>query len=82
VSFETHLGVFIKASGYVNLTRNNKGFDGISIEPGYEFSKGTWNGVFRSSRISSVTVATQLLLPSKLPLNFIWKMKTKSANRC
>ncbi|PWT93846.1 MAG: hypothetical protein C5B54_01250 [Acidobacteria bacterium] len=44
VNFETHLGFYIKASGYLNLSQNNKGFDGVSIEPGYEFSKNNWDG--------------------------------------
>jgi len=44
VDFVTHSGFYVKASGYLNLSKNNQGFDGIGIEPGYEFSKGSWNG--------------------------------------
>jgi hypothetical protein len=44
LKFMTHSGLYIKANGYLNLSKTNSGFDGVSIEPGYQFTKKAWNG--------------------------------------
>ena len=44
INFETHLGLYVKATGYLNLSSGNTGFDGVGIETGYEFTKKNWNG--------------------------------------
>lgn len=44
VNFETHFGLYVKATGYLNLSSGNSGFDGVGIETGYEFTKKNWDG--------------------------------------
>jgi hypothetical protein len=44
VNFETHFGLYVKATGYINLSAGSTSFDGAGIETGYEFSKKNWNG--------------------------------------
>jgi len=70
VNFETHVGLYIKASGYVNLSPNNKGFDGVSIEPGYEFSKNNWNGSISVIKYFISDSSNLIIAPVKASLEF------------
>jgi len=41
--WENISGFYVNTKGYVSLS-GKSGFDGVSIEPGYEFDKNHWNG--------------------------------------
>jgi hypothetical protein len=77
VNFETRAGFYIKASGYVNLSRNNQGFDGISIEPGYEFSKGNWNGSISFIKNFISDSSNLIIAPMKASFEFYLENENK-----
>jgi hypothetical protein len=70
VNFKTHFGFYIKASGYLNLSKNNKGFDGISIEPGYEFSKHNWDGSIALIKNFISDSSNLIIAPVKTSIEF------------
>jgi hypothetical protein len=69
-SFETHIGFYVKTSGYCNLSTNKKSFDGISIEPGYEFSKNNWNGSISVIKNFISDSSNLIIAPVKASLEF------------
>jgi hypothetical protein len=77
VNFETHLGFYIKGSGYLNLSTNNKGFDGISIEPGYEFSKKNWDGSISLVKNFISDSSNLIIAPVKASLEFYLENENK-----
>jgi hypothetical protein len=70
INFETHFGFYIKTSGYLNLSTNNKGFDGVSIEPGYEFSKNNWDGSVSIIKNFISDSSNLIIAPVKASLEF------------
>jgi hypothetical protein len=70
LNFKTHIGFYIKASGYLNLSKNNKGFDGISIEPGYEFSKHNWDGSIALIKNFISDSSNLIIAPVKTSIEF------------
>src|SRR5436190_18551427 len=43
MKWKTVSGFYINTKGYINLSQKS-GFDGISIEPGFDFGKKPWSG--------------------------------------
>ncbi len=70
VNLRTPVGFYVKARGYFNLSKNNRGFDGISIEPGYEFSKNNWNGSIALIKNFINDSSNLIIAPVKTSLEF------------
>jgi len=70
-------GFYLKGSGYVNLSKNNTGFDGVSIEPGYEFSKGKWNGSVAFVKNFISDSSNLIIAPIKSSIEFYLENENK-----
>jgi hypothetical protein len=81
VNFETRLGFYIKASGYVTLSKHHTGFDGVSIEPGYEFSKGYWNGSISFIKNFISDSSNLIIAPMKASFEFYLENENKIITR-
>src|SRR5689334_19217985 len=70
-------GFYVKTSGYLNLSKNNNGFDGVSIEPGYEFSKGKWNGSIAYVKNFISDSSNLIIAPIKSSIEFYLENENK-----
>lgn len=73
-------GFFAKMNGYINMSGNNQNFDGISIEPGYEFSKGQWNASFSILKNFINDSSNLIIAPIKTALEFYAGNRNKIIN--
>jgi hypothetical protein len=77
INFETHFGLYAKATGYVNLSQGNTGFDGVGIETGYEFSKKNWNGNIAFVKNFISDNSNLIIAPVKESLEFYLEKENK-----
>lgn len=70
-------GFYLKTSGYLNLSKNNTGFDGVSLEPGYEFSKGKWNGSIAYVKNFISDSSNLIIAPIKSSMEFYLENENK-----
>ncbi|MGZ3853617.1 MAG: hypothetical protein ACXVBX_12550 [Flavisolibacter sp.] len=70
-------GFFINTKGYLNLSAGKTSFDGISIEPGYEFSKKNWNGSFSVIKNFVSDSSNLIIAPVNASLEFYLSKETK-----
>jgi hypothetical protein len=70
INLETRFGLFVKASGYLNLSGGSCSFDGVSIEPGYEFSKGNWDGSISFTKNFISGNSNLIIAPVKSSIDF------------
>ena len=70
VSLYTPGGFYTKLKGYYNLSSGNSGFDGVSIEPGYEISKEHWDVSFSLIKNFISDSSNLLIAPIKTSLEF------------
>ncbi|MDH7463698.1 hypothetical protein QEG73_20525 [Chitinophagaceae bacterium 26-R-25] len=70
VNFETRFGVFVKTSAYLNLSGGAVSFDGVSIEPGYEFSKNNWDGSISFTKNFISQSSNLIVAPVKSAIDF------------
>ena len=70
-------GFYLKTSGYLNLSKNNSGFDGVSLEPGYEFSKGKWNGSIAYIKNLISDSSNLIIAPIKSSIEFYLENENK-----
>jgi len=77
VNFTIHGGFYIKASGYFNLSKNHKGFDGVSIEPGWEFSKNNLSGSISVDKNFISDSSNLIIAPVKASAEFYLGYETK-----
>lgn len=70
INFKTRLGLFVKTSGYINLSGGRSSFDGVSIEPGYEFSKKNWDGSISFTKNFINKNSNLIIAPVKSSLDF------------
>jgi hypothetical protein len=76
-NFEFTKGFFINTKGYLNLSGGKTSFDGVSIEPGYEFSKKNWNGSFSVIKNLISDSSNLIIAPVKASLEFYLNKETK-----
>jgi hypothetical protein len=70
-------GFFINTKGYLNLSGGKTSFDGVSIEPGYEFSKKNWNGSFSVIKNFMSDSSNLIIAPVNASLEFYLNKETK-----
>ena len=70
-------GLFLNTKGYLNLSGGKTTFDGISIEPGYEFSKKNWNGSFSVIKNFISDSSNLIIAPVNASLEFYLSKETK-----
>jgi len=70
-------GFYLKTSGYLNLSKSNSGFDGVSVEPGYQFSKGKWNGSIDFVKNFISDSSNLIIAPIKSSLEFYLENENK-----
>ncbi|HWI92051.1 MAG TPA: hypothetical protein VNT20_12295 [Flavisolibacter sp.] len=76
-NFEFQKGFFINTKGYLNLSGGKTTFDGVSIEPGYEFSKENWNGSLSVIKNFISDSSNLIIAPVKASLEFYLNKETK-----
>jgi len=77
VNLEFQKGFFVNTKGYVNLSGGKTTFDGISIEPGYEFSKKNWNGSLSVIKNFISDSSNLIIAPVNASLEFYLNKETK-----
>ncbi len=77
VNFVFPKGFFLNAKGYLNLSQHTTTFDGISLEPGYEFSKENWNGSFSVIKNFISDSSNLIIAPVNAALEFYLNKETK-----
>jgi hypothetical protein len=70
VNFETRCGFYVKTSGYINLSGGKTTFDGVSVEPGYEFSKNNWDGSISFTKNFISSNSNLIIAPVKSAIDF------------
>ena len=70
-------GFFIRTKGYLNLSGGQTTFDGISIEPGYEFLKNNWNGSFSVVKNFISDSSNLIIAPVNASLEFYLDKETR-----
>jgi hypothetical protein len=70
-------GFFVNTKGYLNLSGGKTSFDGITIEPGYEFSKKNWNGSFSVIKNFMSDSSNLIIAPVNASLEFYLNKETK-----
>jgi hypothetical protein len=70
-------GFFLNTKGYLNLSQHQTTFDGISFEPGYEFSKNKWNGSFSVIKNFISDSSNLIIAPVNASLEFYLNKETK-----
>ncbi|HEY6954820.1 MAG TPA: hypothetical protein VI385_06220 [Flavisolibacter sp.] len=70
-------GFFVNTKGYLNLSGGKTSFDGISIEPGYQFSKNNWNGSFSVIKNFISDSSNLIIAPVNASLEFYLSKDTK-----
>jgi hypothetical protein len=76
-NFEFQKGFFINTKGYLNLSGGKTTFDGVSIEPGYEFSKKKWNGSLSVIKNFISDSSNLIIAPVNASLEFYLNKETK-----
>lgn len=76
-NFEFQKGFFINTKGYLNLSGGQTTFDGVSIEPGYEFSKKNWNGSLSVIKNFISDSSNLIIAPVNASLEFYLNKETK-----
>jgi hypothetical protein len=76
-NFEFQKGFFINTKGYLNLSGGKTTFDGVSIEPGYEFSKKNWNGSLSVIKNFISDSSNLIIAPVNASLEFYLNKETK-----
>lgn len=76
-NLEFQKGFFINTKGYLNLSGGTTTFDGVSIEPGYEFSKKNWNGSLSVIKNFISDSSNLIIAPVKASLEFYLDKETK-----
>jgi hypothetical protein len=76
-NFEFQKGLFINTKGYLNLSGGKTTFDGVSIEPGYEFSKKNWNGSLSIIKNFISDSSNLIIAPVNASLEFYLNKETK-----
>jgi hypothetical protein len=79
-SLVTPIGFYAKVEGYYNLSSSNSGFDGISIEPGYEISKKHWDISFSLIKNFISDSSNLIIAPIKTSLEFYAGNRNKVIN--
>lgn len=75
--FEFQKGFFLNTKGYLNLSGGQTSFDGVSIEPGYEFSKRKWNGSVSVIKNFISDSSNLIIAPVNASLEFYLNKETK-----
>lgn len=75
-NFEFQNGIFINTKGYLNLSGGKASFDGVSFEPGYEFSKSNWNGSFSVIKNFISDSSNLIIAPVKESIEFYLNKET------
>lgn len=75
--FEFQKGFFVNAKGNLNLSSGQTSFDGVSIEPGYEFSKKNWNGSVSVIKNFISDSSNLIIAPVNASLEFYLNKETK-----
>jgi hypothetical protein len=76
-NFGFQKGFFINTKGYLNLSGGQTTFDGVSIEPGYEFSKENWNGSLSVIKNFISDSSNLIIAPVNASLEFYLNKETK-----
>jgi hypothetical protein len=76
-NFEFQKGFFVNTKGYLNLSGGKTTFDGVSIEPGYEFSKKSWNGSLSVIKNIISDSSNLIIAPVNASLEFYLNKETK-----
>ena len=77
LNLEFSKGFFVNTKGYLNLSGGKTSFDGVSIEPGYEFSKKNWNGSFSVIKNFISDSSNLIIAPVNASLEFYLSKDTK-----
>jgi hypothetical protein len=70
-------GFFVNTKGYLNMSAGQTSFDGVTIEPGYEFSKNNWNGSFSLIKNFMSDSSNLIIAPVNASLEFYLNKETK-----
>lgn len=77
LNFSFQKGFFINTKGYLNFSGGQTTFDGISIEPGYEFSRKNWNGSLSVIKNFISDSSNLIIAPVNASLEFYLNKETK-----
>lgn len=77
LNFEFQKGFFVNTKGYLNFSGGRTSFDGVSIEPGYEFSKKNWNGSVSVIKNFISDSSNLIIAPVNASLEFYLNKETK-----
>jgi hypothetical protein len=70
-------GFFVNTKGYVNMSGGKTSFDGVTIEPGWEFSTNNWNGSFSVIKNFMSDSSNLIIAPVNTSLELYLNKETK-----